>query len=477
LPCHSETMTEDDQAPVAAKVVYITTNLLGYLNRFLPIGADLQRRGVDVTVVSASTRTIDLSNAAGFRTVHLAEEEDAMAAVPDAEPWTSRGAPVLNRLPGTRLGQRASARRHWQARARALDTTELSRVLRDLDPDLVVTETEQHREIRVTAGLGIPLLLFEDFPTTRPGPGVPFPSRNLTTRFGDRWKDQIAALSWHRFFLGEFLRRHAERFWVDGHDWSSVVENTEPDVFAASPTPLGPVSRRYTQRYDYGGLTRIRTVAPELCFPGEPQPPIVVGPIVDPDRPLGDVDAEFTAIWETILEATSGRRPLVYVTIGTFLAGLSDLTATIIRAARELPEDPVVVVAAGRDFVASEPKDPTGSVHVFARVPQMQVLEHADVIVTTGGSNTGNEAVWFGVPMLTLPVAGVDPPGNAARSVHHGLGLSLIGSNITQENLRNALARLLREPGWAQRCTEAGRVVRSWNAVSRAADVIIEHLP
>jgi len=458
------------------KVVYFTTDLLGYVNRFLPIGTELQRRGVDVTVLSASSRTVDLSAAAGLNAVHLAGEEAAMAAVPDPEPWTSFGAPVLNRLPGTRLGPRASARRHWRERAEALNTTELSDVLRELDPDLLVTEAEQHREIRVGAGLGIPILLFEDFYSTRPGPGVPFPSRNLPSRFDDRWKDQQCAASWKRFFFGEFVRRHAERLWVDGNDWSSVIEATTPAGSKDTPIALDRVSRRYMQRYDYTDLPRIRTVAPELCFPGEPQPPTVVGPVVDPSRPAGVVDEEFTRLWPSILEATSGKRPLVYVTVGTFLAGLSDLTELVAAAARELSEDPVVVVAAGRDFDAEREVDPTGAVHVFGRVPQMDVLEHADVIVTTGGNNTGNEAVWFGVPMLTLPVAGVDPPGNAARFAHHGLGLSLIGDDITQANLRDALARLLREPEWADRCSAASRVVRNWNAIPRCADVIEAHL-
>jgi len=413
----------------------------------------------------------------GLGVVHLDAEEAALAAVEPIDPWTSIAAPVLNRLPGTRLGQRASARRHWRQRAEALDTAELSDALRALDPDLVITEAEQHREIRVAAGLGIPVLLFEDFYSTRPGPGVPFPARNLTTRFGDRWNDQLAALSWHRFFLGEFVRRHAERLWVDGYDWSSVVEATRATGSKDAPIPLGTISRRYTQRYDYEGLPRLRTVAPEFSFPGGPQPPTVVGPVVDPNRPPGDVDEAFAGAWPAIVEATAGERPLVYVTIGTFLAGLSDLTGTIVSAARELPEDPVVVVSAGRDFAPGEQTETSESVHVFGRVPQMEVLKHADVIVTTGGSNTGNEALWFGVPSLTLPVAGIDPPGNAARFVHHQLGLSLVGAEITHLNLRNALTRLLREPGWALRCSEASKVVRAWNAIERSADAIQTHLP
>ena len=91
------------------------------------------------------------------------------------------------------------------------------------------------------------------------------------------------------------------------------------------------------------------------------------------------------------------------------------------------------------------------NVAVFGRLPQLVVLAHCDLVVATGGLNTGHEAVLFGVPILNLPVAGVDTPGNAARLAYHGVGRRLTPRQISVPALQREMALLLDDPSYRAR--------------------------
>lgn len=344
-------------------------------------------------------------------------------------------------------------------------------MLTDLDPRLVLTEAEEHRAIRIVQGLGYDLMLFEDLYSLRPGPDVPFPARSHQVPEGTRWSRFRAAAGWRRFFVAEAIRRQAERWWVDGNDWHSSLN----ELAVRAGLNEAAVSRRYFHFYDYLDLPRIRTVAPELAFPGEPQPDVVVGPIVDVQRVVHDVDAGFDDWWHAALERQAQGARIVYVSIGTFLSGMETLTERVIEAAHRMPRTEVVV-SVGRDRERWEGAEQPANVAVFGRVPQIRLLAHADAVISTGGLNTGQEALWFGVPVLNLPIAGIDWPGNSARLAYHRVGRRLTPRQLSVDRIRTELAALLDDPDYRERAREVGHQLRRWDGVTRAVDTIEAHL-
>ncbi len=78
------------------------------------------------------------------------------------------------------------------------------------------------------------------------------------------------------------------------------------------------------------------------------------------------------------------------------------------------------------------------------------------------------DALAAGTPLLALPIA-FDQPGAAARVVHAGAGLRLDPRTATVRRLRDALARLLAEPAFAERAAVLGEGVRQAGGAPLAA--------
>jgi UDP:flavonoid glycosyltransferase YjiC (YdhE family) len=456
-----------DGVTAGGPIVYVTGGVLGYVFRWLPIGRELRARGHRVVVVTTAPITAELAADEDFEPVLLSGEIAARAALEPLEAsWPRPLRPVTRRIPGVALGPRGAARRSWAARgAVERDTDELLGAL--AGAALVVTEAEEHRTIRAAYGAGLPLLLIEDMYSTRPGPDVPFAARSHQAPTGSVASRFRAAAGWRRFFAEQAVRRRAEGWWVEGNDWHATMDA----LAVAAGMPEDAVERRYLQFFDYPTLPRIRTRAPELALAGEPTRPLDTGPVVDVARPTRGVDEAFAERWASVLQRRAAGDRVVYVSLGTFLVGFERLIATVVDAAAGIPRTQVVV-SVGRDAERWEGRSLRPNVLVFGRVPQLEVLRNSDVVVTTGGLNTGHEALWCGVPMLVLPVGGIDAFGNAGRLRHHGLARCVPRRRITTGRIRSELELLLDDPGYRSRAAAASAVVRGWDGARRAADAI-----
>jgi len=85
-----------------------------------------------------------------------------------------------------------------------------------------------------------------------------------------------------------------------------------------------------------------------------------------------------------------------------------------------------------------------GNVQVEQYVPHLNVVPHADLVITHGGLGTVITALNFGVPLVCVPM-GRDQGDNAARVVWRGAGVRC-ASKASIKALRRAIRRVLEEP-------------------------------
>jgi UDP:flavonoid glycosyltransferase YjiC (YdhE family) len=460
--------SEEDHIP-NRPIVYVSSGIFGYLYRWFPIARALHELAMTTVFVTSSERAADHARAEGLSVVFLPGDGEPRreGQLDDgSNPWPSPLGLVFRRVPGLSLGPRRRATALAEAKSSALrDVSSLVGAVSQLNPLMVITEAEEHRTIRALTNAGQRLMLFEDLYSTRPGRDVPFPAASSLVPTGRRSSVALAWLSWTKFFAVTAMKRRAESWWVRNNDWHSTL--------AALPSlPIGSISTRYLQYYDYPDLPRIKTTARELSFAGEPLRGQRVGPIVDEQRIVHDVDPEFASDWAEITVQRGGGRPVVFVSLGTFLVGMNGFVRAITDCARTLAQY-TFVISAGLDRNLWDDVA-LSNVHVFTRVPQMQVLASCDLVVSTGGLNTGHESLWFGVPMINIPIAGIDTKGNAARLTFHGVARHIIARDFTAERLRSEIAKVMTDPGYRARAKEVSAQLRTYDSIESSARLLRE---
>jgi UDP:flavonoid glycosyltransferase YjiC (YdhE family) len=162
---------------------------------------------------------------------------------------------------------------------------------------------------------------------------------------------------------------------------------------------------------------------------------VYVGPSIDLDRPPGS-----PVPWHRL----EGSGPLVYAALGT-------MTASFPERARQVRRGILEAVSARPDWrvlLVGEVEGPVPPhVVVVPSAPQLEVLARADVMVTHAGLNSVKECIFFGVPMVALPL-GYDQPGNSARIEFHRLGRMGPIKHCSGTSVRSLIDQVLSTPSF-----------------------------
>ena len=161
-------------------------------------------------------------------------------------------------------------------------------------------------------------------------------------------------------------------------------------------------------------------------------------------------------------------RPVVYVSLGSFLSARSDVLAAVAEALRGL--DVRVALATGSaPLEALGPLPPEWLVRAF--LPQVRLLAHSAVAVSHGGNNSVTEALTAGVPLLVLPLS-TDQFAGAAAVERCGVGLCLDPNATTPGGIREAVRNLLSDRSIRDAAAELGTSLREVPGAQRAHDAV-----
>lgn len=107
-------------------------------------------------------------------------------------------------------------------------------------------------------------------------------------------------------------------------------------------------------------------------------------------------------------------------------------------------------------------------------VPQLKILQQADLFISHGGMNSVMESLWYGVPLLMVPQSS-DQPLVAARAQQLNLGRKLDLETITSSRLLESAEEVLADPVIRKSVLEMQSILHHGGGSKRGADVIQQY--
>ena len=196
-----------------------------------------------------------------------------------------------------------------------------------------------------------------------------------------------------------------------------------------------------------------RQIPPSVHFVGTP-------PIIPGQAPLPP--------WAHELD---GSRKVVLVTQGTVANHNFELLIAPTLAALANEPDVLVVATAGGRAVEAIPGAVPSNARLASYLPFEWLLPRVDVLVTNGGYGSVNQAMSFGIPLVTAGMT-EDKADVNARVAWSGVGLNLATNEPTQEALRAAVRTVLDRPAYRLRASQMANEFASIDTRSEILSII-----
>jgi len=148
-----------------------------------------------------------------------------------------------------------------------------------------------------------------------------------------------------------------------------------------------------------------------------------------------------------------GSRKVVLVTQGTVANHNFNLLVAPTLAALANEPDVLVVATAGGRPVDAIPGTVPSNARVASYLPFEWLLPRVNVLVTNGGYGSVNQAMSFGIPLVTAGMT-EDKADVNARVAWSGVGINLATNEPTQEALREAVRTVLDRPAYRMRASQ-----------------------
>lgn len=172
------------------------------------------------------------------------------------------------------------------------------------------------------------------------------------------------------------------------------------------------------------------------------------------------------AAFEVPEQLRDGPGSLIYLSLGSLGSADVELMRRLVDVLGRTPHR--YIVSKGPQHDQYELADNMWGDH---QVPQTNVLPLVDLVITHGGNNTTTESFHFGKPMIVLPLFW-DQYDNAQRVHETGHGVRLDTYRFTDEQMTDAIDRLLGDTALRARMAATAAVVQGRSGTHRAADLI-----
>ena len=104
-------------------------------------------------------------------------------------------------------------------------------------------------------------------------------------------------------------------------------------------------------------------------------------------------------------------------------------------------------------------------------LPQNNVLPLVDLYIAHGGNSSLTEGLYFGVPVIVLPLFAAQP-GNGIRVQEKGLGYTFHAYHVTEKELLTSIEKVLNDSELQERVKSVSKQMQNSDSLKLALDKI-----
>ncbi|WP_289141335.1 macrolide family glycosyltransferase [uncultured Brevibacillus sp.] len=164
------------------------------------------------------------------------------------------------------------------------------------------------------------------------------------------------------------------------------------------------------------------------------------------------------------------KRP-IYISLGTVLNQSIDFYKLCFQAFGNT--DHTVVMSIGNNVHIADLGEIPANFIVKNYVPQMDVLTCTKLFITHGGMNSTNEGLYYGVPLVVIPIS-ADQPIIARQVANIGAGVTLQMQSLTASQLRETVEHVLNHPSFQIAVANSSESFQRSGGYRLAVDEIFE---
>jgi MGT family glycosyltransferase len=295
-----------------------------------------------------------------------------------------------------------------------------------IKPDLLILDTHYTIDAILLSKYKIPMFFYTLFVPMTKAFNVPVCTSSMIPN-DSKWSHWKSRWTWIRHRVRLFLENEIYiKFFSVSFEERLRIYSLTSLLAQKNKFPLSEVIE-FNKAFHIGfnNLPEIVAIPKEFDFPRDKHPnQINIGSVVDLNRYEKMPDNELR--FKESLKTESGQ-VLIYCSLGTLAAIQYGNPLHFFRKVIEAfgsNNKYRLILSVGDKLTENDFENVPENIFIFQRVPQLQVLRHANMMITHGGISSIVECILLGVPMLVYPLSNrFDQPGNAARVVFHKIGL------------------------------------------------------
>jgi zeaxanthin glucosyltransferase len=419
------------------RVVILVYHAFGHINAYLKIAETIRQNGDEVRFAGV-----------GFFREYV-QQQGFRYYILEAYPFGLGLETWVNKVEKRKHIFLSALRDRLRDRLANLREVDLYWMLKELNPDIILLDALQATDFILLyqhlkkANIRI-AMLHPTFPTTV-DPGFPPPNSDALPDDKIAIKRAVTKLKWQ-----QFVKRIRKKILNVGLDENFILQRR----IKRNNVPKKYISRKLNLvNFAVEHLDEFVVVPKEFDFPNTTTEKLkhYVG-FQPPEKRNDETNAVFEQHRSTIQELKNdSTSKIVYCSFGTIeVKNKSIITGFLEKLISISHQEKFVFIISLKMQSGDLSKLPaSGNVFIFNSVPQLEVLRFTDVFITHGGMNSIKEAIYAEVPMLMYPVhSDLEPRGNAARVVYHGLGLRGDATTDSEDNIKEKIKELTANPSY-----------------------------